>query len=420
VLALCIFTNIEKLIIFDTRLQIIRPMPLSAIFPTARQATLSLCFLTTLALTPAANAAVTTGWNYEIKFDDAHGFVSNPIPTDVEGRAGTAQAGGGTWTGSNTKSYDVLRNGGGNYYAPGSDGKTDFTIKSQVLSSNNQWSRMNATIDSNNGLGVNATMQSGKSRPGDWGVVAYTVSFDASLGIKASDLSMRLSNVNGDGEIYEWAMVTLGEANQTPFSSLDANGKLQTTIGTYKNTDHSNFANSSFYNADGSTKVGGTATGLQLPQGKTITQFLAGQPAGSGDYLNADGTLRNRGTHIVDNRWVALDNFTAKVFDAAPSDSNTSAPINPRNYSSNYDDEVDITGAQLGMGPDDAVTSFTIWLGYSDVATAKADGFSRTNADMFSYVSNIKVGNSFAVVPEPSTAALALLAGSCLLRRRRK
>jgi hypothetical protein len=388
--------------------------------PAARQASVKLSLLTTLILTSVANAAVTTGWNYEIKFDEAHGFVSNPIPTDVEGRAGTAQAGSGTWTGSNTKSYDVLRNGGGNYFAPGTDGQADFTITSQVLSSNNQWTRMNATIDSNNGLGVNATMQSGKSRPGDWGVVAYTVCFDSSLQIKASDLSMRLSNVNGDGEIYEWAMVTLGEAHQSQFSSLDANGKLQTSLGTYKNTDYSNFSNSSFYNSDGSTKAGGTATGLQLPQGKTITQFLAGQPAGSGDYLNPDGTLNNRGTHIVENGWVALDNYTTKVFDAAPSDSNTAAPINPRNYSSNYDDEVDITGAQLGMGPDDAVTCFTIWLGYNDVATAKADGFTRTNADMFSYLSDIKFGNSFAIVPEPSTAGLAMLAGACFLRRRRK
>ncbi len=394
-------------------------MLFSAMLPTSTQAKLSLCFLTMVALIPAVNAAVSTGWNYEIKFDDDHGFVSTPIPYDLEGRAGTAQAGGGTWTGSNAKSYDVLRNGGGNYYAPGSDGKTDFTIKSQVLSSNNQWSRMNATIDSNNGLGANATMQSGKSRPGDWGVVAYTVTFDASLGIKASDLSMRLSNVNGDGEIYEWAMVTLGGADQASFASLDANGKLQTTLGTYKNTDYSNFASSSFYNPDGSTKTGGTATGLQLPQGKTITQFLAGQPAGSGDYLKPDGSLNNRGTHIVQNGWVALDNYTTKIFDAAPSDSNTAAPINPRNYTSNYDDEVDITGAHLGMGPDDAVTEFTIWLGYNDVATAKADGFTRTNADMFGYLSNIKIGNSFAVVPEPSTAVLALVAGASFLRRRR-
>jgi hypothetical protein len=262
-------------------------------------------------------------------------------------------------------------------------------------------------------------MQSGKSRPGDWGVVAYTVTFSADLDLKASDLSMRLSNVNGDGEVYEWAMVTLGTADQSPFASLDANGKLRTSIGNYKNTDYNNFTSSSFYNADGTTKAGGVATGNQLPLGKTLTQYLAGEAAGSRDYVNADGTFINRGTHIVQDGWVALDNYTVKVFDAAPSDSNTAAPINPRNYTSNYDDEVDITGAELAMGPGDAVTSFTIWLGYNDVATAKADGFSRTNADMFGYLSNIKIGNNLASIPEPSAVALTLLAGACCFRRRR-
>ncbi len=377
-------------------------------------------FAMVLAQVPmTAEAAVTSGWNYEIKFDDAHGFASAPIPADIEGRAGTVKPSGGTWNGEHTNSYDVLRNGGGNYYTEGTDGKADFSITSRVLSSTGAWSRMNATIDSNNGLGVNATMQSGKSRPGDWGLVAYTVTLSADLQLKANDLSVRLSNVNGDGEIYEWAMVTLGTAEQAPFASLDANGKLQTAIGNYKNTNYNNFNGGSFYNADGTTKVGGVATGAQLPLGKTITQFLAGEPAGSRDYLNPDGSFINRGTHIVKDGWVSLDNYTVKVFDAAPSDSNTAAPINPRNYTSNYDDEVDITGAELAMGPGDAVTSFTIWLGYNDVATAKADGFTRTNADMFGYLSSIKIGNSLASIPEPSAMVLALLAGACCFRRRR-
>ncbi len=365
-------------------------------------------------------AAATTGWSYQIKFDNLAGLESTPIPRDVEGRAGTAIVGGtGTWTGTNTKSYDVLQNGGGNFYYPGSDGTTDFTITSHVLSNSNQWSRLNATVDSNNGLGVNATMQSGKSHSGDWGVIAYTVCFSAGLELRAGDLSIRLSNVNGDGEIYEWGMVTLGDASEAPFASLDASGHLQTNIANYKANTYSNLSNSAFYNADGSIKVGGTATGNQLPLGKTMTQFLAGQPSGSGDYLNPDGSLNNRGTHIVDAGWVALDNYTTKIFDAAPNNSASTPPVNPKNYSSNYDDEVDVTGEQLGIGIGEGVSCFTVWLGYNDVGTDAADGFTRTNADMFGYLSNVKLGNSLAVLPEPSTLGLVGLAAAALLRRRR-
>ena len=373
-----------------------------------------------------APAAISTLWSYDLKFDAAHGFESTPTPTDLEGRAGSSKAGGGTWTGQSVRNYDILQSDGNGGYQAGTDGHSDLTITTRVLgntspSGTSTWNRMNATIDSNNGLGVNAAMISGRSRPNDWGVVAYTVSFDSSLNLTARDLSMRLSNVNGDGEIYEWAMVTLGGAEQAPFASLDGSGNIITTIGNYKNTDYSNFNNSSYYNPDGTVKAGGTATGTALPTGKTITQFLAGEAAGSRDYVTADGSaLTNRGTHVVSNGWVALDNFMTRISDSAPSDSNTAPPINPRNYASNTEDEVDITGAILGMGDFDKVTTFTIWLGYTDVATAQANGTSKTNADMFGYVSGVKIGTSVGQIPEPSTTLLGGLFALSLLARRKR
>lgn len=366
-------------------------------------------------LNAISSAATTNLWSYEIKFDAAHGFDSVPTPADIEGRAGSTKPGGGTWTGQSTRTYDIVKSNGTGGYQTGADGTNDVTITTRVLSNtalSGSWKRLNATIESNNGLGVNAAMDSGTSRPNDYGVVAYTVSFNSALSVTAKDLSMRLSNVNGDGEIYEWAMVTLGDVGDAPFTA--------SSIGTYKNTDYSNFANSSYYNADGSVKLGGTATGQALPTGKTMTQYLAGEPAGSRDYLNPDGTLNNRGLHVVGDGWVALDNFMTKISDSAPSDSNTAPPINPKNYASNYEDEVDVTGASLGMGELETVDTFTIWLGYTDVATAKANGFSRTNADMFGYVSNVKIGSSIAEIPEPATATVGVLAALFLVTRRRR
>jgi hypothetical protein len=379
-------------------------------------------FCAGLGASVSSMAAVSTVWNYQLKFDSANGFGSVPAPADLEGRSGATKLNGtGTWGGQSTRHYDVVSKTGSTY-AGGPDGTQDLTITTRVMSntsasSTNTWGRMNATIDSNNGLGVNAMMQSGKSRPNDWGFVAYTVTFSPDLKLTANDLSMRLSNVNGDGEIYEWAMVTLGTADQAPFASLDTSGNLITRIGDYKNTDYSDFTNSSYYNTDGSIKAGGIATGNALPTNKTMTQFLAGQPAGSGEYLNPDGSLKNRGTHIVGDGWVALDNFMTRVSDSPPSNSNTAPPINPRNYPSNYDDEVDITGALLGMDPLETVNSFTIWLGYNDVGTAGTNGFTRTDSDMFSYVSGIQIGGS---VPEPSAVGLSLLAGWALCFRRRR
>lgn len=373
-----------------------------------------------LSLTPA-KGAVTTLWSYELKFDTAHGFDSIPAPRELEGRAGTANPAGGTWTGESTRTYDVMKPDAVAGYVSGSDGVNDLTITTRVLgNSADSWSRLNATIDSNNGLGANAVMQSGKSHPGDWGVVAYTVSFSSSLNLTANDIAVRLSNVNGDGEVYEWAMVTLGKAEEAPFASLDGSGKLTTTIGSYGPTDYSNFGASTYYNADGSVKVGGTASNAKLPWNKTMTQVLAGQPAGSGDYLNADGSLNNRASHVVQGGWVALDNFMNNVFDAPPSDSNTAPPINPRNVASNYDDEVDVTGALLGVNPLSSMNSFTIWLGYTDIATAQANGTTKTNADMLGYVSSIRIGSSIETIPEPGIMVTTVLAGMGLLLRRKR
>ena len=122
-------------------------MPTSPTKSTSNQLILALFASALVHLPLSGTAAVTTGWNYEIKFDDAHGFASAPIPADIEGRAGTAKPGGGTWTGDHTTSYDLLKSSGGNFYSEGTDGKTDFSITTRVLSNTGAWSRMNATRD---------------------------------------------------------------------------------------------------------------------------------------------------------------------------------------------------------------------------------------------------------------------------------
>jgi hypothetical protein len=152
-----------------------------------------------------------------------------------------------------------------------------------------------------------------------------------------------------------------------------------------------------------------------------LTQVLAGQPSGSGDYLNPDGSLNNRGTHTVQGGWVALDNFMTKIYDAPPSDTVTAAPVNPRNYETNFEDEVDITGQSLGLHELEPLTSFTVWLGYTDVGTAQANGFTKTNADMLGYISSIKIGSSsLVIIPEPGIATLSLAAVAGMLLRRKR
>ena len=132
----------------------------------------SLVLGATLLLSAATTqAAISTVWNYELKFDADHGFVSAPTPSDLEGRAGSAKT-GGTWTGESVRTYDILSSDGNGGYAGGGDGVNDLTITTRVLSNTSPtgtstWNRLNATIDSNNGLGVNAAMISGRSRPND-------------------------------------------------------------------------------------------------------------------------------------------------------------------------------------------------------------------------------------------------------------
>jgi hypothetical protein len=305
------------------------------------------------------------------------------------------------------RSYQVLQQTGTDagtgrpLYAVGqSPGAPAFTVTTHVLQSEgNPWSMLRGGI-SNQGLSSQAQVTSGTSRPGEYGVVVYDFVFPAELDLDAKNLSVRLDSVNGGGEIYEWAFVTVNDRN------FDNPGFDLAEFGNYKPNVYSNLANSSYLNLDGTVKAGGIATNAQLPPGRSITQFLAGLP----------GNPDSEG--MVDVGWYAMDQFNVKVKDGAE------GSLNPSNGTGNILNVFNVSGADLGLADDEKVTRLTIWKGYYDVAfDTNGDGFTRTGPNnQIGQVSGLRIGSTDfgPPVPEPSAAVLAGLMGFGLFLRRRR
>lgn len=352
-------------------------------------------------LTGMSQAAVAV-WQYQVAFDEFEGQPG--------GFEQAAQTGGnvvynskiaGT-TDPETRGYDIVKSNGTTaigtpIYGSGQDGVNDLNVTSRIIDkTNGHWT--NLLVDKTaEGLRSSAFVTGGKSAPGDYGLVAYEFSFSPELGITARDFAVRLSNVNGIGEIYEWSFVTLGTVADAPFSVDD--------IGNYRNTDYSNVASGGFYNPDG-TPSGAGPSAAALANGKSISQFLAGQ----------EGQKPSGG--LVAPGWYANDDFHVNFTDGP--ESNFS---NPGAGSPSKPDTLSISGEMLGIADEfQIVTEFTVWLGYIDVGfDSNGDGFTATGSTQRGMISYLNIGASEPTpVPEPSVSLLAGLLGlACIVRRRR-
>ena len=354
-----------------------------------------------LAMSTSTARAGVAIWQHQVLFNEfegqAGGFEDEGIGVHVYNKTGPT-------AGPSTRGYDFLSQQGSNangraIYGVGKDGATDLQVTSRVIDgTNGRWTNLSADKREDD-LRGNAILASGKSKPGDYGIIAYTFSFSADLGVTAKDLAIRLTNVNGYGEIYQWSFVTLGDVDSAPFGVGD--------FANFKNTDYTNVGSGTFYNADG-TPSGAAGTGQKLAEGKSISQFLAGQesqtPAGGqvgpGWYANDDFHV-----DFEDGPEAAYTNPTAGFSD----------PTRP--------DTLTVRGVEeLGLDPDAPVTEFTVWLGYMDVGfDSNGDGFSSTGATQRSMISFINIGaTDFTPVPEPSVTMLSSLLGLGLLARRRR
>ena len=340
-------------------------------------------------------------WQYQVLFNEfegqAGGFEDEGIGVHVYNKVGPT-------AGPSTRTYDFLTQNGSTpngrpVYGLGHDGAGDLQITSQVIDgTHGHWTTLNADKREDD-LRGNAILASGKSKPGDYGVIAYTFSFSADLGITAKDLGIRLTNVNSYGEIYQWSFVTLGDAASAPF---DVN-----ELANFKNTDYTNVGSGTFYNANG-TPSGAAGTGKKLAEGKSISQFLAGQES------------KTPSGGQVQPGWYANDDFHVD-FNDGPEASYTNPTAGFPDPSK--PDTLTVRGVEdLGLDPDAPVTDFTVWLGYMDVGfDSNGDGFSSTGATQRAMISFINIGaTDFSPVPEPSTAMFAgLLSVAWLARRRR-
>jgi hypothetical protein len=368
----------------------------------ARRATLPLFLTFGLLGTSTLGHASTAIWQYQVLFDE---FEGNTGGFENEGTGRFLYNNAGTSTsGPNTRSYDFLQQTGATQngkaiYGSGQDGATDLTVTSQIIDgSAGRWTSLTAD-KSDNSLRANAIIASGKSKPGDYGVIAYTFTFSAELGITAKDLGVRLTSVNGFGEIYEWSFVTLGGVDDAPFNLGD--------LATYKNTDYTKVSSGTYYNADG-TPSGAAGTGGKLAEGKSISQFLAGQEA------------QNPSGGAVGPGWFANDDFHVDFKDG-PETSFTNPTAGLPDPSK--PDTLTVRGFEdLGLDPDSPVTTLTVWMGYMDVGfDSNGDGFSSTNATQRSMISYLNIGASdFTPLPEPSVTLLGgLMAAGLLVRRKR-
>ncbi len=335
-----------------------------------------------LAVLNSAQAA-TSAWSVDLTFDafadQPGGFAADALaPVTLRNQANP---------GSVVTSYDVVRATGNSpvsgqpIYDLGQDGVGDLTIRTTLIDgSEGRWASLVAEKRRGN-LRLKGLVDIGTSKSGDYGIVAYEVSFAGNLGLTADQLAIRLASVNGSSQMYEWAFITNGTINDAPFTTGQ--------IGNY---------NARIYNAVAPTPSG---NGDALDTGRSISQYLAGAPASP----QPSGGL-------VANGWWAIDDF------------NTGIPNGAEGFGvyggdGRLDDNQIVTGASLGL-TGQPLTSFTVWLGLHDVAfDTDGDGFTLTDATPQASFVGMTFGSSLLTVPEPAGIALLVAASGLWFRRKR-
>ena len=215
-------------------------------------------------------------------------------------------------------------------------------------------------------------------------MIVYEVTLNPAMSVNAESLSLRLLNPNGYSQLYEWAFVTVGTMDDAPFSA----------------TQLSNY-NAQQYSTLGAGGI--TGSGAVLPHGKSLSQFLSGQPG-----ANSSGGLVQPG-------WWAIDDFNAIVLDG-PEGTN----VNPGSGQGGLDPDQTILGTDLGLAASEPISGFTVWFGFYDVGfDTSGDGFTTTRGRSGASFSDLTLGRSFESIPEPS-ASLSCLAGLACLSLRRK
>ena len=360
-------------------------------------------FAALLSLQGNVQASVSV-WQYQMNFNE---FAGQPGGFEDQGAGAYVYNKKGATSAPNSRSYDFLQPMGQTAlgttkYGIGQDQVTDLTVTSRIFDgSHGNWTNIVAdkTVE---GLRSSAFITSGKSKPGDYALVAYEFTFSADLGITAKDMAVRLSNVNGIGEIYEWSFVTLGTMDDAANNYFDP-----AMVANYKNTDYTNVGSGVFYNADG-TPSGAAASGLPLSDGKSMSQYLAGQNA------------QTPSGGIVAPGWFANDDFHVN-FQDGPETAFTNPTAGAPALSKQ--DTLSVHGVgDLGLDELASVTSFTVWLGYNDVGfDSNGDGFTSTGSTQRGMISFVDIGASEPPpVPEPTTNVLVGLLGLAMLSRRRR
>ena len=337
-------------------------------------------------------AATSNIWHVDLTFNEFEGqpggFDDDTTPVTLQSRSGGSEA---------VRNYDILRSGtsgGQSVMIKGQDGTTDLTMQTHILEGNgNRWFRSEALKRRNTFLG-DITVDSGRSKSGDFSVIAYEFTVSSALNLTSEDFAVRLSSANGLGEIYEWTFVTLSGFNDAPFD--------KSQLQQYHSTDYSNLSNSQFFNPDGTVKSGGVATTNELPAGKTISQFLAGKPTDDGQFVQT-------GWYAMDDRNVInLDGVETEYTNPG---SGTSALL-----------EKTVTGSDLGLTEGTRIEKFTVWFGFYDVALdTNGDGFTLTNSNQDAMITRLSLGESLPIpVPEPTTPLFLLAVTAGIIGRRRR
>ena len=339
-----------------------------------------------LALVVAGLGGVVDGatlWSLPVRF------------TEFQGRPGGFEANGstplvledGSGDGETTRSYDILRPGAAaGVVVRGQDGAADLSVRSVVLDNDGgRWGTLQLERDRGR-LNGHATVTTGTSRMGDSAVMAFELTFAAGLGVTADQLAVNLAGINGRGDLYEWAFVTVGGVEEAPFDPAAA-------------ADYTAYD----YNVVPGGMIPGQGPNAVLANGRPMSAFLAGE----------NRTTATAG--LVEPGWWAADGFNVAV------KGNVEGPQNPAPSATAAEKSFTVTGAALGLVGTQLVEKVTVWFGFNDVAfDTNGNGFTRTAGNQTQRLASITLGASTpSVIPEPELAVLVPLGLAFLLFRSR-